>query len=316
MSTTGQYVVVGGGIIGTSIALGLARRGAEVTVLEANSLGSGATSTSYAWLNANGKEPHSYYAINRAGIEAHHALAAEAGSAATWYGGVGHMEIAADAAHEADLRRRAEALVARGYQVQELSASEARRLEPALTLPEGPRAIFHFPEEGYIHPLLYVAETLTQLRAAGVKLVEQAPVVGFDSSAQGVRVRTGDGASYPADRVVVAAGRFSSQVAQLAGGQVPLAAYTERGDVTVGYLARTTSVPVKLTRVVTTPWLNARPEGGGRLVIQALDLDATAEPGNVPAADSELRRPSCPVCTAFSTEAQAHGLTNCWWASG
>ena len=107
------------------------------------------------------------------------------------------MEVAADAAHEADLRRRAEALVARGYQVQELSASEARRLEPALTLPEGPRAIFHFPEEGYIHPLLYVAETLTQLRAAGVKLVEQAPVVGFDSSAQGVRVRTGGRGQLP-----------------------------------------------------------------------------------------------------------------------
>lgn len=71
-----RVIVVGGGILGTAIALGLSRRGAEVTVLEAASLGSGTTSTSYAWLNANGKEPHSYYAINRAGIEAHQALAA------------------------------------------------------------------------------------------------------------------------------------------------------------------------------------------------------------------------------------------------
>lgn len=289
MNSIGQrVVVVGGGILGTSVALGLKRRGADVTLLEAATLGSGTTSTSYAWLNANGKEPHSYYAINRAGIEAHQALAAEAGSAADWYAGTGHLEVTADAAHETDLRRRAEVLSARGYQVQELTVAEARRLEPALNLPQKPRAILHFPEEGYIHPLLYLAETLTQLRAAGARVVEDASVVGFDSAANGVVVRTRDGVSYPADQVVVAAGRWSGELAQLAGGQVPLATYTEPGDVTVGYLARTNSLPVKLSRVVTTPWLNARPEGGGRLVIQALDLDAAAEPGHVPATDSEL----------------------------
>lgn len=289
MNAMGQRVVViGGGILGTAIALSLRRRGAEVTVLEAASLGSGTTSTSYAWLNANGKEPHSYYAINRAGVEAHQALAEEAGVAANWYGGTGHLEVATDPAHETDLRRRAEALAARGYQVEELSAVEAQGLEPALSLPHNPRAILHFPEEGYIHPLLYLAETLTQLRASGAQIIEGSSVIGFDSAPSGVVVRTEDGGSHAADQVVVAAGRWSSEVAQMAGGQVPLATYSEPGDVTVGYLARTNSLPVKLSRVVTTPWLNARPEGGGRLVIQALDLDATAEPGNVPAKDSEL----------------------------
>lgn len=283
-----RVVVVGGGIVGTSIALGLSRRGVDVTVVEAGSVGCGTTSTSYAWINANGKEPDSYYAINHAGLEAHHALASKSGGVANWFGNVGHIEIADDEGHESDLRLRAEALAARGYRVEELTVDEARLLEPALKIKENPRAILYFPDEGYVQPLLYVAETLVQLRAAGVQVHEHAPVVGFDAAGSGVIVRTADGGQYPADQVVVAAGRWSDRVAQLAGGQVPLVNYTEPGDVAVGYLARTNAVPVKLTRVVTTPWLNVRPEGGGRLVIQALDLDATAQPENLPPAGSQL----------------------------
>lgn len=289
MNTTGQrIVVIGGGILGTSIALGLSQRGAQVAILEAETLGSGTTSTSYGWVNANGKEPDSYYAINRAGIQAHQVFSAEATQGTGWYYGTGHVEMAADESHEADLRRRAETLSARGYQVEELTAEGARQLEPALRVPHRCRLALHFPQEGHVYPLLYMAETVTRLRAAGVQIIEGARVAGFDSAATGTVVRTESGSSYPADQVVVAAGRWTQQVAQRAGGHVPLAGYTGPGDVTVGYLARTNVLPVKLARLLTTPWLNARPEGGGRLVIQALDLDASAEPGNVPAVDSEV----------------------------
>lgn len=291
MNTAGQrVVVVGGGIVGLSIALGLAQRGAAVTVLEAKTLGSGTTSTSYAWVNANGKEPDSYYAINQAGIQAHRAFAAEAKPAGQWFFGTGHVEIAADKSHEHDVRRRAAVLLRRGYPAEEITAEQALQLEPGLSLPPDPRAIFYFPEEGHVYPTLYAAEVALRLQATGVQIIENAPVSGFDPAGEGVTVRTEDGGTYPADRVVVAAGRWTHQVAQLAGGKVPLASYTEPGDVTVGYLARTNARPVKLSRLLTTPWLNARPEGGGRLVIQALDLDATAEPGNVPATDSPLAR--------------------------
>ena len=44
--------VVGGGIVGTSICLHLARAGAEVTLFERESPAAGATSKSFAWLNA------------------------------------------------------------------------------------------------------------------------------------------------------------------------------------------------------------------------------------------------------------------------
>lgn len=294
-----RIVVVGAGIVGSSIGLNLAEQGAQVTVLEAATPGAGTTSTSYAWVNSNGKEPESYYAINRAGLLAHREFASvPAGrrneGAEGWFLPTGHLEIAADAAHEEDVRRRADALKARGYQVEELSAEQVRELEPGLVLPEQPRAMILFPEEAYLYPLRYLAQALHRLRQAGGTLLTGARVTGFaapdagTSPAGPVTVQLEDGRSLEADQVVLAAGRWTGKLAAAVGAEVPLAEFQEPGDVTVGYLARTTAVPHPLQRLLTSPWLNARPDGGGRLLLQALDLDLTADPRDVPGPDSEL----------------------------
>ncbi|MDT7635737.1 MAG: hypothetical protein QOC83_25, partial [Pseudonocardiales bacterium] len=73
-----HVVVIGAGVIGLSVATELARRGASVTVVEQEAPGVGTSATSYAWVNANNKEPRDYYELNLAGLEAHHRLARDA----------------------------------------------------------------------------------------------------------------------------------------------------------------------------------------------------------------------------------------------
>lgn len=280
-----RVVVIGAGVVGMSIALGLARRGATVTVVEKDWPGVGTSSTSYAWVNANGKEPDSYFELNRAGLEAHHKLAAQGGE---WFAPGGHVEFTADHAHCTHLRGRMERLAGRGYEVEELSPDQAMRLLPDVVLPKDCNTIAFFPREAHCSPTLYLAHVLGEAVGSGVQLRTQSPVVGLTAVGAGASVALADGSVLAAEKVVAAAGRWTGEVAALAGLSVPMAQFTHPGDITVGYLLETSPVPVRLNQIVTSPWLNVRPEGGGRLLLQALDLDATADPGNIPPADSDL----------------------------
>lgn len=281
--TEHRSIVIGGGIVGLSIAAELAMRGSAVSLVEAGRVAGGTTSTSYAWVNANGKEPYSYFQLNEAGMRAHEQLAE---GAETGFVQTGHLEIASEETHAIDLCRRAERLADLGYRVDEITPEAALNLEPGLILPETPRAIILFPDEGYVYPALYTAEAVSRLRHMGVMVYESMPVASVGPESGLVTLRNGE--SLTADDVVIAAGRWSAELVQSAGGYAPLIQYATPGDLTVGYLLRTRPLTAKLSRVVTTSWLNFRPEGGGRLLLQGLDLDATANPDEQPAADGHV----------------------------
>src|SRR5258707_9049645 len=84
-----RIVIVGAGIIGASIGYHLAKRGAQVTILEQVRPGAGATQNSFAWLNAS-KRPRPYYELNLMGIMGWRRLGVEMGSELQiqWGGGV------------------------------------------------------------------------------------------------------------------------------------------------------------------------------------------------------------------------------------
>lgn len=282
-----QVVVIGAGVIGASVAVRLAQRGATVTLVDQLSPGTGTSSTSYAWVNSNGKEPDSYFELNLAGLKAHHELS---GEGAPWLRASGHVEVAVEAAHVRNLRGRMDRLAAHGYEVEEVNAKQARDLLPDVIVPREADTIAYFREEAYCYPLLYLAHMLAEAGKSGVTVREHAPVIALAPDGDGAKVTFGDGSVIRADAVVSAVGRWTADVVGLAGGTVPMATFSEPGDVTVGYLLETNPLPVRLNRILTSPWLNVRPDGGGRLLIQALDLDRSAHPDAVPALDSPLVR--------------------------
>src|ERR1700675_3542859 len=66
---TDRVVIAGACIIAASIGYHLAKRGAEVTILEKRRPGNEATEKSFAWINATfSKQPRSYYELNLLGI--------------------------------------------------------------------------------------------------------------------------------------------------------------------------------------------------------------------------------------------------------
>lgn len=282
-----RVVVIGAGVIGASIAGRLAQDGVQVTLVDQGNAGSGATGTSYAWINANGKEPDAYFEANYRGLQTHRRLTEAGGN---WLGVGGHVEMAAQDSHRDDLAFRVRRLLDRGYRAEEISPARAAELLPDVHVPENIKLAIHFAEETYAYPLLYLGQMLAEARQAGALILENSAVTELEARGAGGLVTLNDGRSLEVDVVVSACGRWTSEVTSLAGAKVPVTTYSQPGDITVGYLMETSPVPVQLTRLVTSPWLNVRPAGGGRLLIQALDLDATADPNNVPSRDSELAR--------------------------
>ena len=64
-----RITVIGAGIVGSAIAFHLARRGVQVTLLDADEPGMGASNHSFAWINAFGKEPRHYNELNRRSLD-------------------------------------------------------------------------------------------------------------------------------------------------------------------------------------------------------------------------------------------------------
>src|ERR1700744_5029195 len=88
-----HIVIVGGGILGASLAYHLTQRGAKVTLLEESHPSSGATGHSFAYLNASTKPEHAYSDLNLAGIAGWRRLQLECkGSLPLQWGGAVYWE--------------------------------------------------------------------------------------------------------------------------------------------------------------------------------------------------------------------------------
>lgn len=283
-----QVAVIGAGVIGASIAAELALRGAAVTLIEEDRPGTGTSAASFAYINANGKRPDSYYRINVEGVRAHARLATEHGG--SWLSMNGRVEFATDDSHSRELQARFERLHDLGYDMEQIGPERARRLIPGLLVPEGAKKIVHFKEEGHVYPQLYIAAQLQRAREHGTETLMGARVERISELGDGYAVELEGGTRLTTDRVVVAAGRGTPPLLSTLGAELAMLDYSEPGDVTVGYLCTTTPVPAAFDRLLTSPRLNVRPAGGGRLMLQALDLDSTANPHEPPAPDSDLGR--------------------------
>ncbi|MEJ1179570.1 MULTISPECIES: NAD(P)/FAD-dependent oxidoreductase [unclassified Pseudarthrobacter] len=282
-----KIVVIGAGMIGVSIAAECAERGAEVVLVDKAEPGSGTSSVSYAWVNSNNKEPSSYYALNRAGMAAHYKLANNGNE---WFRPTGHVEFATSTVHADQLQARLDRLRARGYEVEKISGNSLTDLVPDLIEPQNVKTAAYFPHEGHCFPRLYVRNQLQRAQQSGVRLLTRLSVEALTETPSGVKVHLSDGTLLMADHVISAVGRWTNTITAAAGIGPVVAEFQHPGDVTVGYLATTNPLNISLTRVLTTPELNIRPHEGGRLLLQALDLDTSAVAGDDPDLGSDIAK--------------------------
>lgn len=236
-------MVVGAGIVGASIAYHLSRRGAAVTVLDKHQPGSGASSHSFAWINATAKEPASYHAFNRRSMEIWDRFSRRLGvDVGLRWGGQLEWESTLEGGQA--LLQRVEQLQKWGYPCRSIDESELRELEPGIT--PGPVAAAALSEaDGHVDPQKVVDACLSAAAQLGAKVHRATPVTGLEignGTDTVVHAVQTPGGGIPCEVVVLAAGVDTTGLAAMAGIPVPQ-------QESPGVVARTEPLPALLSSV-------------------------------------------------------------------
>lgn len=274
-----DVAVVGGGLIGLSIAWRLAQMGRTVTVLERETIGAGASLAATGMLapaaeHEPGSDPLLPLALEslRRWPGFRDALEAESGRAID-YRPDGTLVLAVGRDEVERLRFRYELQRRSGLDATWLPGGEVRRLEPGLR--PSVTAGIHCPLDHQVDPRLVMDALAEACRRAGVTLAEQSPVTALDWSGGRVTgVRVAD-RGVAAETVVLASGAWSG-----AGGLLPDALAVPVRPLKGQSLAlRTTARTGGLARMVWTEQVHMAPKTDGQLIVGATVEDCGFRPG-------------------------------------
>lgn len=237
-----QVVIVGGGIVGCSVAYHLAQLGwSDVVLLERKELTCG-TTWHAAGLVPQLRATHSMTRLAKYTGELYRKLEEETGQA-TGFRQSGSLIVASSDARLEELKRNASMGRCFGIDVDMLSPEEAAEKWPLLRHDDLTGAIF-VPADGYTNPVDTTQALAKGARANGVRIIKNVEVTGVmqkDGAAIGVETDYG---AVRSEYVVNCAGMWSREIGRLCGVQVPLHAAEHFYIVTEPMEEMNSSLPV------------------------------------------------------------------------
>ena len=219
MKTTADVVIIGGGVIGTSILFNLGRMGVTDTLLlERDVLGSGSTGRSQAICRMHYSNPvtatMAWQSLN-VFTHFHEMVGGESGFVQTGY------LVVVTAEERGGLERNVALQLGLGIDTMQVTASDLRDIAPMVSVTEGEVMAWE-PQSGYADPYMVTTSYSAAAREMGAQVVLRNPATEVEVSGGRVKaVVTADG-RVETPVAVVAAGPWSKMVLAKMGIDVPL----------------------------------------------------------------------------------------------
>ena len=233
--------IVGGGIVGASIALRLAEVGADVVQFEKTAPAAGATRNSFGWLNAFVADPH-YQALRLRSIAAYQKIDRPLGLGITWGG---YLNWSADAAGTEFVRANAKQMAGTPFPARELTAAEFTSLAPSLE-PGSLAAAIYSGLDGHIDPVRATLSFLEHAQDLGARLLCPCEVQCLEFQGGRLRSAVTSTGTIPLDRLVVAAGVDTPKLLAMAGYKLKLRHAP-------GFLAHSRPAPMQTQKICDAP---------------------------------------------------------------
>ena len=216
-------VIVGGGVIGCSIAYHLAHLGwTDVVLLEQHQLTAGTTWHAAGLITSAGMTDETSLFFSRYSRDLYARLEQETGHS-TGFRPVGHISIATTPERQEALRREAQWMHGFGVADTEISPREIAEMWP-LARTDDILSGFYVADEGRADPVGVATSLAKGARQLGVRIIEGVAATGVETRGRRVTGVLTEAGRIETETVVNSAGMWARQFGALAGVSVPLQA--------------------------------------------------------------------------------------------
>ncbi|HSA80357.1 MAG TPA: FAD-dependent oxidoreductase, partial [Geminicoccaceae bacterium] len=217
-----RAVIIGGGVVGASVAYHLTKLGwRDVLLLERRQLTSG-TTWHAAGLIGQLRATQNLTRLAKYSAELYTGLEAETGQP-TGFRQHGSLSLARTAERFIELRRAASMAATFGLAVEVLGPDEAKARHPLLAVDDVAGAVF-IPSDGQANPIDITQALAKGARMGGARIVERCAVTGISRANGRVTGVLTERGPVAAEVVVNCAGMWGRAVGRMAGVNVPLQA--------------------------------------------------------------------------------------------